>query len=115
MVSFADDTRVNRQINDINECDYLQYDLDNHCYPYSLHMTKSLYDLDNVYTWATVNNMAFNDGKFQHIYYHHQTKHKSENHIYLSPSKSSLYIINSQQQLKYLEVTMSSDCLSVST
>ena len=86
VVSFADDTRVYRQIND---CDCLQY------------------DLDNVYTWPTTNNMVFNDGKFQHISYHHQSKHRSENHIYLSPS---LNIINSQQHIKDLAVTMSSDC-----
>ena len=49
VVSFADDTRVYRQISDSNDCDYLQY------------------DLDNVYTWARTNNMVFNDGKFQHI------------------------------------------------
>ena len=29
VVSFADDTRVYRRINDINDCNYLQYDLDN--------------------------------------------------------------------------------------
>ena len=46
VVSFADDTRLYRQINDINDCDYLQY------------------GIDNVYTWATTNNMVFNDGKF---------------------------------------------------
>ena len=89
VVSFADDTRVYRQINDSNDCDYLQ------C------------DLDNVYTWATTNNMVFNDGKCQHTSYHHQSKHRSENHIYPSPS---LNIINSQQHIRDLGVTMSSDC-----
>ena len=39
--------------------------------------------------------------------YHHQSKHRSENHIYLSPS---LNIINSQQHIIDLGVTMSSDC-----
>ena len=77
------------KINDSNDCDYLQY------------------DLDNIYTWARTNNMVFNDGKFQHISYHHQSKHRSENHIYLSPSMN---IINSQQHIKDLGVTMSSDC-----
>ena len=85
VVSFADDTRVHCQINYINDCDYLQY------------------DLDNVYTWATTNNMVFNDGKFQYISYHHQSKHRSKNHIYLS---LSLNIINSQQNIKDLGVTM---------
>ena len=28
VVSFADDTRLYRQINDINDCDYLQYGID---------------------------------------------------------------------------------------
>ena len=66
VVSFADDTRVYHQINNINDCDYLQY------------------DLDNVYTWATTNNMVFNDGKCQHISYHHQSKHRSEMITYTS-------------------------------
>ena len=56
-----------------NGCDYLQY------------------DLDNVYPWATTNNMVFNDGKFQHISYHHQSKPRSENHIYLSPSLNTRF------------------------
>ena len=68
VVSFADDTRVYRQINEISDCSLLQY------------------DLDNIYTWASVNNMVFNDSKFQHMSYHHQLQHRSCNHIYLSPS-----------------------------
>ena len=40
VVSFADDTRVYRQINEINDCSLLQN------------------DLDNIYTWASVNNMV---------------------------------------------------------
>ena len=63
MVSFADDTRVFRQIIDINDCSLLQN------------------DLDNIYFWASVNNMVFNDSKFQHMSYHHQLQHRSCNHI----------------------------------
>ena len=42
VVYFADDTRVYRQINEISHGSLLQN------------------DLDNMYTWALVNNMVFN-------------------------------------------------------
>ena len=64
VVSFADDTRVYREINEISDCSLLQN------------------DLDNIYTWASVNNMVFNDSKFQHMSYHHQLQHRSCNHVY---------------------------------
>ena len=89
VVSFADDTRVYCQINEIGDCSLLQN------------------DLDNIYTWASVNNMVFNDSKFQHMSYHHQLQHKSSNHIYLSPSMN---IINSSDHTRDLGITVSSDC-----
>ena len=89
VVSFADDTRVFRQIIDINDCSLLQN------------------DLDNIYSWASVNNMVFNDSKFQHMSYHHQLQHRSCNHIYLSPSMN---IINSNDHTRDLGITMSGDC-----
>ena len=89
VVSFADDTRVFRQIIDINDCSLLQN------------------DLDNIYSWASVNNMVFNDSKFQHMSYHHQLQHRSCNHIYLSPSMN---IINSNNHTRDLGITMSGDC-----
>ena len=33
--------------------------------------------------FISVNNMVFNDSKFQHMSYHHQLQHKSSNHIYM--------------------------------
>ena len=89
VVSFADDTRVYRQINEISDCSLLQN------------------DLDNIYTWASVNNMVFNDSKFQHMSYHHQLQHRSCNHIYLSPSMN---IIKSNDYIRDLGITMSGDC-----
>ena len=88
MVSFADDTSVYRQINEISDCSLLQN------------------DLDNINTWALVNNMVFNDSKFQHMSYHHQLQHRSSNHIYLRPSMN---IINSSDHTRYLGITMSGD------
>ena len=72
VVSFADDTRVYRQINEISNCSLLQ-----------------------------------NDSKFQHMSYHHQLQHRSCNHIYLSPSMN---IINSNDHIMDLGITMSGDC-----
>ena len=89
VVSFADDTRVFRQIIDINDCSLLQN------------------GLDNIYSWASVNNMVFNDSKFQHMSYHHQLQHRSSNHMYLSPSMN---IINSNDHTRDLGITISGDC-----
>ena len=88
VVSFADDTRVYHQIIDINDCSLLQN------------------DSDNIYSWASVNNMVFNDSKFQHMSYH-QLQHRSCNHIYLSPSMN---IINSNDHTRDFGITMSGDC-----
>ena len=64
-------------------------------------------DLENIYTWASVNNIVINDSKFQHMSYHHQLQHRSSNHIYLSPS---MKIINSNDHTRDLGITMSEDC-----
>ena len=49
LISFADDTRVYRQIADIEECESLQQ------------------DLNSVYKWASDNNMFFNAKKFHYL------------------------------------------------
>ena len=49
LISFADDTRVYRQIADIEECELLQQ------------------DLNSVYKWASDNNMFFNAKKFHYL------------------------------------------------
>ena len=49
--SFADDTRITMKIKCKEDCDRLQQ------------------DLELVYEWATENNMAFNEEKFEHIRY----------------------------------------------
>ena len=49
LISFADDTRVYRQIADIEDCESLQQ------------------DLNSVYKWASDNNMFFNAKKFHYL------------------------------------------------
>ena len=49
--SFADDTRVLKKINKIEDCSKLQY------------------DLEKIYEWANENNMCFNSCKFERIRY----------------------------------------------
>ena len=46
LVSFADDTRIFKQIDDVDNCSVLQR------------------DLETIYTWASINNMTFNDNTF---------------------------------------------------
>ena len=50
IVSFADDTRLYHGISNVDDCSFLQN------------------DLNSVYDWASCNNMSFNAQKFQYIY-----------------------------------------------
>lgn len=51
VVSFADDTRVLKEVSSISDADQLQT------------------DLTSLYSWAEHNNMSFNNNKFEHIHY----------------------------------------------
>ena len=89
LVSFADDTRIFKQIDDVDNCSVLQR------------------DLGTIYTWASINNMTFNDSKFEHISFHHQIKHRSDHNVYISACQS---IIKSKEHIRDLGITMSADC-----
>ena len=51
IMSFADDTRLYTPIYSVDDCDSLQS------------------DLQSVYDWAHSNNMVFNSGKFNHLFF----------------------------------------------
>ena len=51
VASFADDTRVLKEVSSISDAKQLQT------------------DLASLYSWAEQNNMSFNDNKFEHIHY----------------------------------------------
>ena len=65
--TFADDTKVMNTIDDRNDVQNLQM------------------DLDSIYQWATVNNMALNGDKFQHLRYG-----ESAAATYTTPTGSSI-------------------------
>ena len=67
LISFADDTRVYRQIADIGDCESLQQ------------------DLNSVYKWASVNNMFFNAKKFHYLPLS-SFKTSNKSNIYINPS-----------------------------
>ena len=86
IVSFADDTRLYAEIAEVDDCHYLQH------------------DLDRVYEWADINNMEFNTKKFQYVCYH--VKGNLSN-IYSTPDFN---IVNPSSCVKDLGVFMSADC-----
>ena len=49
IISFADDTRLYNSVSEVEDCDVLQS------------------DLNTIYKWADVNNMAFNSNKFKYV------------------------------------------------
>ena len=67
LISFADDTRVYRQIADIEDCESLQQ------------------DLNYVYQWASDNKMFFNAKKFHYLPLS-SSKASNKSNIYLNPS-----------------------------
>ena len=71
IVSFADDTRLYHGISNVDDCSFLQN------------------DLNSVYDWASCNNMSFNAQKFQYICFSPHSS--SSSNVYTS---SSFDIIN---------------------
>ena len=87
IVSFADDTRLYHGISNVDDCSFLQN------------------DLNSVYDWTSCNNMAFNAQKFQYICYSHHSS--SSLNVYTS---SRFDIINYSSKILDLGINVSSDC-----
>ena len=89
LISFADDTRVYRQIADIEECELLQQ------------------DLNSVYKWASdnINNMFFNAKKFHYLPLS-SSKASNKSNIYIYPSMD---IIPQSTDVPDLGIIMSKD------
>ena len=66
LISFAEDTRIYSQINDVTDCDTLQQ------------------DLNHVYDWASTNNMFFNAQKFYYVS-SSPNKYSSLSNVYINP------------------------------
>ena len=86
--SFADDTRVGKDINDANDIHQLQA------------------DLTTIYNWAKNNNMELNDDKFEHLRYLPSKTTQADPAIYYSTSQTP---IEQKTHLRDLGVTMSDD------
>ena len=86
--SFADDTRIAKEIKNINDTKFLQS------------------DLDKVYKWSSKNNMVLNDIKFESLKYGRDESLKST--IYKTPNDLP---IETKSNLKDLGVVMSIDCI----
>ena len=87
IVSFADDTRLYHGISNVDDCSFLQN------------------DLNSVYDWASCNNMSFNAQKFQYICFSPHSS--SSSNVYTS---SSFDIINYSKNILDLGINVSSDC-----
>ena len=85
LISFADDTRVYRQIADIES---LQQ------------------DLNSVYKWASDNNMFFNAKKFHYLPLS-SSKASNKSNIYINPSMD---IIPQSTDVPDLGIIISKDC-----
>ena len=88
-MSFADDTRLYHGISNVDDCSFLQH------------------DLNSVYDWASSNNMSFNAQKFQYICFSPHSS--SSSNVYTS---SSFDIINYSKNIIGLGINVSSDCSS---
>ena len=89
IVSFADDTRLYHGISNVDDCSFLQN------------------DLNYVYDWTSCNNMSFNAQKFQYICFSPHSS--SSSNIYTS---SSFDIINYSRNILDLSINVSSDCVN---
>lgn len=87
VASFADDTRVLKEVSSELEAKQLQA------------------DLASLYSWADHNNMSFNNNKFEHIHYSASRTDDSV-YIYTAPDGSH---IDTKQCIKDLGITLSSD------
>ena len=86
--SFADDTRVSKEIKELLDTFKLQR------------------DLNVVYHWSSKNNMEFNNCKFEHMKYG-KDKEVKEYSCYLADNGKA---IGTKEHVKDLGVMMSSDC-----
>ena len=87
IVSFADDTRLYHGISNVNDCSFLQH------------------DLNSVYDWASCHNMSFNVQKIQYRCF---SPHSSlSSNVYTS---SNFDIINYSKNISDLGINVSSDC-----
>ena len=87
IVSFADDTRLYHGISNVDDCFFLQN------------------DLNSVYDWVSCNNMSFNAQKFQYICFSPHSL--SSSNVY---TRSSFDIINYSKNILDLGINVSSDC-----
>ena len=87
LISFADDTRVHRQLADIEDCESLQQ------------------DLISVYKWAS-DNTFFNAKKFHYLPLS-SSKASNKSNIYINPSMD---IIPQSTDVPDLDIIMSKDC-----
>ena len=83
--SFADDTRILKEIRTSEDCGYLQE------------------DLDKIFLWVEQNNMALNEGKFEAIRY---GNHPAQNRAYKTPTGTEVEFKNT---IKDLGVLVQSD------
>ena len=87
IVSFADDTILHHGISNVDDCSFLQN------------------DLNSVYDWASCNNMSFNAQIFQYICFSHHSS--SSPNVYTS---SRFDIINYSSNILDLGINVSSYC-----
>ena len=88
LVSFVDDARVYSRINDNEICDQLQI------------------DLNSVYDWVHVNNMVFNDHKFNYVSFDGSITQCGSN-VYNNPN---MEIISPSMNVLDLGIYTSGDC-----
>ena len=86
--SFADDTRIIKAVQDVNDASLLQD------------------DLNSIYQWSRTNNMVFNDVKFELLRYGNNEDVK-RNTAYNSSNEN---VIEEHQSVKDFGVTMSNNC-----
>ena len=84
---FADNTRLYHGISNVDDCSFLQH------------------DLNSVYDWASCDNMSFNAQKFQYICFSPHSS--SSSNVYTS---SSFDIINYCKNIIDPGINVSSDC-----
>ena len=87
VASFADDTRVLREVSSESEAALLQA------------------DLSALYSWADENNMSFNNNKFEHMMYS-PSIHNNDAHVYLAQDESHIV---TKENIRDLGVTLSCD------
>ena len=87
VASFADDTRVLKEVSSITDAKQLQT------------------DLGSLYIWAGHNNMSFNNSKFEHMHY---TLEETNDNIYKYTAPNGSHI-DTKDLVKDLGITLSSD------